>query len=306
MSSIVWSKRNPPVVVGVDGSRSHPATVDLAADQASRHGAPLVIVHAWPGHYSGTFRTREALPTEADGRHLIELAARRAEHRAPGLTVSTELVNGGASQVLTACSERARLVVVGHRDASPTRTSWGSTTAYLAHHGSCPLLVQRGTVPERGPVVLALSAREPPTATAELGFEEAALTGDRLVAVHLWNQPGGGTRTAGGGQAAARRDADRRLAEALAGRSCGYPDVEVERLLVHDLDIAYTLERASRRGRLLVAGMGRSGRFVELLYDSLGSAPARPAGCPVLLVPAGWPATRGGRRPGRVVTAQTR
>jgi nucleotide-binding universal stress UspA family protein len=304
MARVLSSKRNPPVVVGVDGSRSHPATVDLAVDQALRHDAPLVIVHAWPGHYSGTFRTRDALPTKADGRHLIELAARRAEHRAPGLTVSTELVNGSASQVLTALSERARLVVVGHRDATPARSSWGSTTAYLAHHGSCPLLVQRGAVPERGPVVLAVSTREPATATAELGFEEAMLAGDRLVAVHMWNQPG--ARAAGGSNAAARRDADRRLAEALAGWSCRYPDVEVERLLLHDLDLAYTLERASRRGRLLVAGMGSSGRFVELLYDSLGSALARPAGCPVLLVPAGWSATHGGRMPDRAATARPR
>jgi hypothetical protein len=48
------------------------------------------------------------------------------------------------------------------------------------------------------------------------------------------------------------------------------------------------LERASRRGRLLVAGMGGNGRFAELLYGSLGTSLLRQAACPVLLVPHGW------------------
>jgi hypothetical protein len=74
------------------------------------------------------------------------------------------------------------------------------------------------------------------------------------------------------GYAADRAAADRELAEVLAGWASIYPDVTVERLVLHDLDVAYTLERASRRGRLLVAGMGRNGRFAELLYGSLGLA----------------------------------
>ncbi|BCJ49349.1 universal stress protein [Actinoplanes sp. NBRC 14428] len=294
MDSAVWSKRNLPVVVGIDGSRSHPGTVDLAVDQAVRHRAPLLIVHVWPGRYSGSFRTHDALPTEDDGRHLLELAARRARHRAGNLTVSTELAAGSVSQILTARSESARLVVVGHRDAMPARASWGSTTAYLAHHAGSPLLVNRGTVPEHGPVVLAVSAREPVTATVGEAFEEAASTDSKLVAVHVWNQTGTrpptGSLTTGTGYGEARREAERHLAEVLAGWSWRYPDVEVERLLLHDLDIGYTLERASRRGRLLVAGMGRSGRFVELIYGSLGTTLMRQAACPVLLVPIGWPA----------------
>jgi hypothetical protein len=81
-----------------------------------------------------------------------------------------------------------------------------------------------------------------------------------------------------------------------------FPDVPVERLVVADLEMAYTIERASRRGRLLVAGIGRGGRFAELLYGSLSPASRGPRSstCPVVLVPAGWPVgdePEGGRAP---------
>ena len=58
--------------------------------------------------------------------------------------------------------------------------------------------------------------------------------------------------------------------------------------MLQDLDIAYTVERAARRGQLLVAGMGRNGRVAELLYGLFGQALTRQAPCPVLLTPFGW------------------
>ncbi|MDT5040932.1 MAG: hypothetical protein QOE51_1917 [Actinoplanes sp.] len=117
------------------------------------------------------------------------------------------------------------------------------------------------------------------------------MSGGRLVAVYVWTRPDDRADTrlaAAAGHVAERQQAERHLAEALAGWTCDYPDVAVERLALHDLDVAYTLERASRRGRLLVAGMGSSGRFAELLYGSPGLTLVRQAVCPVLLVPSDW------------------
>jgi hypothetical protein len=72
----------------------------------------------------------------------------------------------------------------GRGGGAANRQSWGSTAAYLAPHGACPLLVYRGTG-ERGPVVvLAASARWTGTATVACAYEEAAPVGSRLVAVH--------------------------------------------------------------------------------------------------------------------------
>jgi len=289
MDKAASTSQRTPVVVGVDGSRSHLATVDLAVEEAVRRRAPLLIVHVWPGRYTGS----GPVPMEADGRHLLDIAARRALHRAPDLQISTELLDGGTAAALTQRSLRSQLLVVGHRDDVLTRHGWGSTAAYLAHHSACPLLVHRGSASDRGPIVVAVSTSDSAEASVRCAFEEASRCDARLVAVHVWTHPSGREATRStviADYAADRGQADRRLAEALAGSAAAHPDVMVERLVLHDLDVAYTLERASQRGRLLVAGMGRNGRFAELIYGSLGLSMMRRSACPVLLVPDHWPA----------------
>jgi nucleotide-binding universal stress UspA family protein len=292
MQSMLSGQERPPVVVAIDGSRNYLATVDAGVAEAVRRDIPLRVLHVWPGYYTGSFRSRNPMPVEADGQHLLEVAARRVRHHAPELDVGTELVRGSVSKLLVQRSATARLLVIGHRDEMLTRPSWGSTAAYLAHHSACPLLVNRGPNSDRGPVVLAASARDDATATVACAYQEAALSGSKLVAVHVWAQPGRPDRSAPAGAASAvvrgRQQADRRLTDALAGWSWSFPEVSIERVVLHDLDVAYTLERASRRGRLLVAGIGRDGRFAELLYGSPGLSLARQAACPVLLVPQAW------------------
>jgi nucleotide-binding universal stress UspA family protein len=210
MHSVEWAQAGLPVVVGVDGSRTGPATIDLAAAEAVRHRAPLLIVHVWPGRYTGVYRSRNVVPSEADGRHLLEVSARRVRLAAPELKLDTELLHGAAANVLTRCSERARLIVVGHRDEAVARSGWGSTAAYLAHHSTCPLLVSRGAAPHGGPVVVAVSARSPATATLAYGYAEAALLGSHLVAVHVRTRAdareGRWPVTLTSGYAAARRE----------------------------------------------------------------------------------------------------
>ncbi|MEU8233191.1 universal stress protein [Actinoplanes sp. NPDC048967] len=289
MHTVVSDPQQLPVVVAIDQAREHLAIVDLGVEEAARRHASLVIVHVWPSRHSTETRVRSPLPTEADGRHLLDLAARRARHQAPRLEVSTELLNGRASTVLTERSASARLLVLGHRDEALTQPSWGSTATYLAHQSACPLLVRRGTAPRRGPVVLAASGQQRSTSTVACAYDEAVRYGAHLVALHVVASSTGPEVSAGeGGRGADRAQADRQLAEALAGWAWTYPDVVVERLIVQDTDIGYTLQRAAGRSRLLIAGMGRTGRFAELVYGSLGIAAMRAAVCPVLLIPPAW------------------
>ncbi|GIF23348.1 hypothetical protein Ate02nite_60780 [Paractinoplanes tereljensis] len=125
--------------------------------------------------------------------------------------------------------------------------------------------------------------------------------------MHMWSRPwaadGSEPSAARGGYAAERACAERALATALVRWSARFPGVPVDREIVSDLDLAPTIERASRRGRLLVAGIGRHGRFAELLYGSAGPGPVglRSAPCPVVLVPEDWPA--GGLASGHATTA---
>jgi nucleotide-binding universal stress UspA family protein len=296
MHSDVTGQQLRPVVVGVDGSRTGPGTIDLAATEAARRGVPMLIVHVWPGRYTSTLRQRGAGTSRADGQRLLELSANRARLAAPGLPIRTEMLDGAAANLLARCSEQADLLVLGHRDAVASRPSWGSTTAYLAHHSACPVLVYRGAALRQGPVVVAVSARPSGWSTVGYAFAEAALLDSRLVAVHMWTRPEDepSPLVVASGYATERAAAEQNLADVLVDWSARFPGVPVDRLVVRDLELGYTIDRASRRGRLLVAGIGQQGRFAELLYGSQRRGNPNQAICPVVLVPGGWPVAKRG------------
>ncbi len=276
-------------MVGVNGSRICPALVDVAVTEAARYQVPLIIVHVWPGRYTGAYRGRGTVPSRADAQRLLNLVAGRARLIQAHVPVSTELLDGGAANLLTEASGHARLLVLGHRDEAYTRPAWGSTTAYLAYHSACPLLIYRGAVPSEGPIVVATSARPDSDATLGFAFERAALVKAPLVALHMWARPGAADGTPPavrpGAYAEERAVAAQALAETLARWTTRFPDVAVERLVVNDFERAYTIERALRRGRLMVAGIGRSGSFAELLCSARQATAGVRRTSPTLLVP---------------------
>jgi nucleotide-binding universal stress UspA family protein len=260
-------ENGPPVVVGIDGTANDLKVVDAAAGEAARRGLPLEIVHAWTGGHP-EISYRRNVPSEAEmSRHLLELAALRASHVYPALPVRTDLSDDGPAEALLRASAQAYLLVVRHRNDAAAGNGWGSTAACLAHHSACPLLVYRGPSPGQGPVVLATSGRR--TATFDCAFEAASYHGCRLLAVHAREQPESG-------------DGD--VLEQARSR---WPGVTVERLHISESDVPYTAERASRRGRLLVAGRGHKGWFVEQLYSATSVSTGGRLLCPVLLVPPG-------------------
>ncbi|HET6479974.1 MAG TPA: universal stress protein [Actinoplanes sp.] len=295
MPSDVSTLRNRPVMVGVNGSRNSPALIDLAVAEAVLYRAPLLIVHVWPGRYTGAYRGRGTVPSRDDAQRLLDLVASRARLTAPDLPVGTELLDGGAANLLTQLSGRARLLVLGHRDEAYTRPAWGSTTAYLAYHSACPLLVYRGTTPSEGPIVVATSARPECDATLGFAFERAALAKAPLTAMHMWTRPGAADgvppAVQPGAYAEERAAAEQALAAAVAGWIKRFPGVPVEPLIVNDFEVAYTIERALRRSRLMVAGIGRSGSFAELLCSAREAYAGARKTSPTVLIPTGWPVT---------------
>ncbi|MEV4281363.1 universal stress protein [Actinoplanes xinjiangensis] len=279
MNSIVPVQEKLPVVVGVDGTSAALHAVDLAAAEAAHRCAPLVVAHAWPGRHLEAPKSRMTVPGRAEGAHLLDLATRRARQSEPHLTVVPALMDEGAAEGLLRWSARACLLVVGHRDDTSAHHGWGSTASYLAHHSTCPLLVSRGSVPSRGPVIVAVSGGR--VTTLVQAYEAAAYVGGTLTAVHVWRPE----------HSAADDDAGRAAAEGLldaALNACGslQSSVPVTRLLISEAEIAYTVERAAWRGRLLVVGMGHKGWAVEALYRSGGVASTGRRLCPVLLVPS--------------------
>ncbi|GAA4607400.1 nucleotide-binding universal stress UspA family protein [Actinoplanes octamycinicus] len=291
MEKVFASSDHRTVVVGVDGSMTSTVTVELAAAEAARRAARLLIVHAWPGHYRGRFRIRSAHRGQAEGSQLLAAAARHAAAADPELIVETELRAGLPGDALAEWSREAGLLVIGHRDGQTSRPDWGSTARALARTCHCPLLVHQGRCEPHGPVVTGVSGRPNEPALGH-AFVQAALAGADLVAAHAWRRPADQPDrhplpiTVDDPH---RRAVAERLAAALVEWSWRLPQVAVQPLVVPDLDVPYTLDRALRRARLLVAGTGGRGELTELI----STPPKRPAGhhgfCPVLLVPPDWP-----------------
>ena len=230
-----------PVVVGVDGSEESLRAVEWAAREANRHGAPLRLVSA-PAMPPRMWASSPApagvakMLGDAPRRALAE-GITRAGEVAPDLLIDTDLLTGPPALMVTGSGSGALLLVVGARGAGGFAAMLlGSVSRYAAMHASCPVVVVRE---ETGAVHREVVAgiRDPYDATATLpfAFEEAALRGATLVAVHAWHwspapfgEPEGRemtARQAGHGKVLA--DASVNLTETLRTWREKYPDVPV-------------------------------------------------------------------------------
>jgi nucleotide-binding universal stress UspA family protein len=159
------------------------------------------------------------------------------------------------------------MLVVGARGAGGfAAMRLGSVSRYAAMNGRCPVIVVReDTSAVRHEVVVGV--RDPLDATATLGFafEEAAVRGATLVAVHsLHWLPATAWRSAAAERLAA--DADSNLAEALAPWRDKYPAVPVRRDVLHDHP-AHVLASYSGCADLVV--IGRDDSAVGGLHHAL-------------------------------------
>ena len=201
-----------PVVVGVDGSEESLLAVEWAALEARRHSSPLRIVsvpdvmprmhayHASPAEIAAALRGISA--------RALDAAITRSEEVAPGLPVDTGLLSGPPAVAVAESGSDASMLVVGARGAGGFAAMMlGSVSRYVAAWAPCPVVVVR----EETMVVhreIAVGVRDPEDATGTLAFafEEAALRGADLVAVHTWYWlPSGQARRAASGRPRAVR-----------------------------------------------------------------------------------------------------
>jgi nucleotide-binding universal stress UspA family protein len=226
-----------PVIVGVDGSEESLLAVEWAALEARRHSSPLRIVsapasvprmhayHASPAEIAAALRGISA--------RALDAAITRSEEVAPGLPVDTRLLSGPPAVAVAESGSGASMLVVGARGAGGFAAMMlGSVSRYVATWAPCPVAVVR----EETMVVhreIAVGVRDPEdvTGTLAFAFEEAALRGADLVAVHTWywlpSAPGqaGALRPADPERFAA--EAAQQLTAALEDWHDKYPDVRV-------------------------------------------------------------------------------
>lgn len=293
------------VVVGIDGSEQAVAAVRAAATEAHHRHEPLHIVHAfiWPFLHVNVDPVADDLPWTGlrhQAEDLLEKAVVEAGRVAPGVPVTTALIDGAATPVLLEESRRASLLVLGDRGMGGiSSVIIGSVAVHAAAHAGCPVLVIRGAEPVTGPIVVGVDGSEAAELAVGFAFEECAQRGAELVPVLAWNDSaivGAREWRASGHLAASIEQAARRtLSESLAGWRERYPDVVVRPELVNGHPRGALVEY-SKTAQLMVLGSRGRDAFQGLLLGSVSQTLLHHSACPVAVVPSTVSRHRPGER----------
>lgn len=289
------ASRTKPIVVGVDGSATALLAVRWAAERARLDGLPLRLVHAYHlpiGFPSGVTEEESILNVlRGQGRRWLDEAREVAATVAPGLDVHAELAAMPTTTGLVHESESASVLVLGNRGHSAfTGLLVGSTSLTLAGHAHSPVvLVHNGSdgSPRTGPVVVGVDGTEASEAALAFAFAEASAAGATLVALHAYAESvfeeALAANNAPPNWTLQREVAETALAERLAGWQEKYPEVRVERDVVHDRPNR-ALRRCAQTARLLVVGRRGHGGFRDLVLGSTSQHLLHHATCPVAVV----------------------
>jgi nucleotide-binding universal stress UspA family protein len=282
------------VGLGPDPDRYDEA-VQTAAAEATRRRTGVLLVHGRrPRRTPGSIRAGGPPPAPAE--ELLSAARARVRNLLdPDLPVETSLHDTTGPQALITESAAAVLVVVQRRPlAGAGRLAAGSTSSTVAAHARCPVLVVGAPQPSPGrEVVVGVDENARSTTAIEAAFDEAALRGAALVAVHAWT-PDDELRSYGWVPRTPddldrpRQTREAALAEQLAGRCTAYPDIDVTRRVVEG-PAGPTLVHAAQTAQLLVITRSRTDPPADFTSIGLGSIARHclnHAPCPVLVVPA--------------------
>ncbi|MGC4893458.1 universal stress protein [Micromonospora sp. DT31] len=135
-----------PVLVGVDGSGSAGYAVELAADEAARRDAELVLTHVRSperGAVAPEVAAEASTAEQAESAGLLAAAAERVRAAHPGLRVTERAVVAASPEAaLLQASGTASLVVVGSRGRGGfVGLLLGSVSQAVVQHAHCPVLV---------------------------------------------------------------------------------------------------------------------------------------------------------------------
>jgi len=141
------------------------------------------------------------------------------------------------------------------------------------------------------PVMVGVPGDDMSEPVVAFAFEEAALRGAKLMAVHAWSLPADASPEyldpCGYDAARARAQAERTLTWALERWSEKYPEVRVHLAARHSLDVPVALTAASRSAQLAVVGGHCHPGVLRPSVGSTAQVLLRRAGCPVAVVPIG-------------------
>jgi nucleotide-binding universal stress UspA family protein len=282
------------IVVGVDGSPASNAAVCWAARDAAMRHVPLTVVHM----VNPTVPTVPQLPVstgvavwqEEEGRQVLERAVKVAEDAVKtdrGIEIKSELRCSPPVPTLVKMSEEAEMLVVGSNGrGAMARLLLGSVSSNVVRSAHCPVAVIRDEDPLmphplQAPVLVGIDGSPASELATAIAFDEASRRGVELTALHAWSDVEV-FELPGLDWSAVKSEAERSLAESLAGWQERYPDVPVHRVLVCERPARQLVEK-SESAQLVVVGSHGRGGLSGMLLGSVSNAVVHSVRMPVIV-----------------------
>ncbi|CAM3272019.1 universal stress protein UspA [Mycobacterium intermedium] len=282
------------IVAGVDGSPASNAAVVWAARSAAMRNVPLTVVHVVPTDVATwppmPFPDSWGVWQEDEGRKVVAAAIKLAEEAVPTdrkLVIKSEIVFAAPVPAMVEMSSDAELMVVGGTGrGAVARALLGSVSSSLVRRASCPVAIIRDEDPlmpnpQRAPVLLGIDGSPASEVATAVAFDEASRRGVELIALHAWSDLEV-VELPGLDWEAVKSEAERSLAERLAGWQEQYPDVRVCRVVVCDRPARQLVER-SEAAQLTVVGSRGRGAIMGTLLGSVSNAVAHSCRMPVIV-----------------------
>jgi nucleotide-binding universal stress UspA family protein len=224
---------------------------------------------------------------EDDGRQALEHAVKIAEeavktHRK--IAITSELKSSLPVRTLVDLSEEAEMVVVGCNGRGAVgRVLLGSVSSGVVRSARCPVAVigdkdPSMPHPEQAPVLVGIDCSPVSELATAIAFDEASRRGVELRALHAWSD----TAVFAGPMVEWVPEAERTLAEYLAGWQERYPDVKVHRLVVFDHPARQLIEESVSAQLVVVGSHGRGG-VTGMLLGSVSNAVVHSIRVPVIV-----------------------
>lgn len=275
-----------PIVIAFDGSEDSTRALHWAIEVAERTHQEVraVVVAMAPEASVPALRDyEEEFAGSAAGlaRDIIKHG-----HEVEGSVV---VEHGLTVPVLLQQSRDCALMVVGSRGHGPVESRvLGSVSQHLAGHAACPVAVIRPAMNARARTILVgIDGSEPSRRALGYACERASLTGEDVVAVYAYRFPVFSAPPF----AILPEDidntvvdeAERCVAEFLAGAAGDYPDVSLRGTAVVGRP-GRVLSRLSDDASLVVVGSRGRRAFAEMLLGSVAQETLRRAFCSVIVV----------------------